>query len=227
DFNLHIPANAMLAVVLAGLLTAHWRFATESFWLNPRIIGKLLLTACIVGIGIYVSGQGLKDRAEFVWLERAQQIEDYSAEKQSALMHAWEVAPDNYQTAYELGECYRLQSWAGHAGYEKLAQEAMSWYDRAAALNPFDPFTPMRYGMCLDWLDKHVEASKYFDKAKQLAPKDFTVQTYLAWHQMQIDNWKEASRILHEAMAYSWTETAAGYMEMIDRHLATPSLLKY
>lgn len=227
DFNLHIPANAMLAVVLAGLLTAHWRFATENFWLNPRVIGKVVLTTCIVAVSVYVGGQALKDRAEFVWLDRAEKIEDYSAEKQAALMHAWEMAPDNFQTAYEIGECYRLQSWGGHDGYQKLAQQAMNWYDRAMALNRFDPFTPMRYGMCLDWLDKHSEAAKYFEKARQLAPNDFTVQTYLAWHEMQIDHWEAAARILRGAMAYHWTEAAAGYLEMTERHLATPSLLKH
>lgn len=227
DFNLHIPANAMVSVVLAGLLTAHWRFATEGYWINPRAVGKVALTGCIIAIGVYVGAQASKDRAEFTWLQRAQQIDNYSSEKQSALLHAWEVAPDNYQTAYEIGEYYRLQSWAGQKGYEKLAQEAMTWYDRAMALNPYDPYTPMRYGMCLDWLDKRDEAGKYFDKAKQLGPNDFTVLTYLAWHQMQIDNWKEADRILRECLSYYWTDTAAGYFELVQRHLAQPSLLKH
>jgi O-antigen ligase len=227
DFNLHIPSNAMLSVVLAGLLTAHWRFATEKFWLNPRVIGKLLLTACVIAVAVYVSKQASIDREEWTWLDRAEQIENYSTEKQSVLMHAWNVAPDNYQTAYELGEIYRLESWQGHNGYEKSAQEAMTWYDRAMTLNPYDPYTPMRYGMCLDWLDKHSEAAKYFEKAQRLAPNDFTVLTYLAWHQMQIENWKEADKILRDAMTSYWTETAAGYLELVQLHLSQPSLLKH
>lgn len=227
DFNLHIPANAMVVVVLAGLLAAHWRFATERYWLNPGAIGKVILTAGIIAIGVYVGKQGLRDRAEFVWLQRAEQITNYSPEKLAALTHALEVAPDNYQTAYEIGEYYRLQSWAGNKGYEKSAQDAMSWYDRATALNPYDPYSPMRYGMCLDWLDKRDEARKYFEKAKQLAPNDFVVLTFVAWHQMQIDNWKEAQKILRDALDCHWDETAAGYLELVERHLSQPSLLKH
>lgn len=227
DFNLHIPANAFVIVTLAGLLTAHWRFATEGFWLNPRIAGKIALTIGIGLVGFVVCKQALNERAEFILLQNAGQIANYGPEKQAQLMRTWQIAPDNYQTAYEIGECLRLQSWKGKDGYEKLAHDAMSWYDRAMALNPFDPYTPMRYGMCLDWLDKHEEAAKYFDKAQRLGPNDFTVQTYLAWHQMQIGNWKEADRILRAAMTYYWTETAAAYLELADQRMSEKSLLKY
>ncbi|MGZ4974230.1 MAG: O-antigen ligase family protein, partial [Limisphaerales bacterium] len=71
DFNLHIPANAALATVLAGILTAHWRFATEGFWLNPRLAGKVALTLCIAGVGIYVGKQALTDQREYDLLARA------------------------------------------------------------------------------------------------------------------------------------------------------------
>ncbi len=50
--------------------------------------------------------------------------------------------------------------------------DAMKWYERASMANPYDPYSPMRYGMCFDWLDKHDEAAKYFEKALKLAPND-------------------------------------------------------
>ena len=37
DFNLHIPANAILGVTLLALLSSNLRFATERFWLNLRL----------------------------------------------------------------------------------------------------------------------------------------------------------------------------------------------
>ncbi|MGH9593432.1 MAG: O-antigen ligase family protein, partial [Bryobacteraceae bacterium] len=43
DFNMHIPANAILAITLMALLTAHIRFGTEGHWVNPGRIGKILL----------------------------------------------------------------------------------------------------------------------------------------------------------------------------------------
>ncbi|HXE41510.1 MAG TPA: O-antigen ligase family protein, partial [Candidatus Baltobacteraceae bacterium] len=36
DFNLHIPANAILGAALLALLTSNLRFATENYWLNLR-----------------------------------------------------------------------------------------------------------------------------------------------------------------------------------------------
>src|SRR5262249_14206597 len=144
---------ALVLAVLAGLLTAHWRFATEGYWRNPRLIGKVALTIGIGAVASYGAQQATKDWKESQWLERARKIETYTDEKKSALMHAWESAPDNHRTAYEIGECLRLQSWSGETGNEQLAKEAMKWFERAMALDPYDPYTPMRYGMCLDWLD--------------------------------------------------------------------------
>ena len=35
DFNLHIPANAMLGITLLALLSSNLRFATERYWQLP------------------------------------------------------------------------------------------------------------------------------------------------------------------------------------------------
>ena len=37
DFNLHIPANAILGVTLLALLSSNLRFATETYWFNLRL----------------------------------------------------------------------------------------------------------------------------------------------------------------------------------------------
>ena len=42
DFNMHIPANAIVAVTLMALITAHWRFATERYWYNPGRLWEFL-----------------------------------------------------------------------------------------------------------------------------------------------------------------------------------------
>jgi tetratricopeptide (TPR) repeat protein len=94
-------------------------------------------------------------------------------------------------------------------------------------LDPYDPFTQMRYGMCLDWLDRHDEAAKYFEKAQHLAPTDHSVWTYSGWHEMQVSNWKEAKRILEYALTFDYSETAAGYLELANRRINEPSMLKY
>src|SRR6185312_16304653 len=45
DFNMHIPANAILAVTLMALLSSYVRFATERYWFTARLWTKTALTA--------------------------------------------------------------------------------------------------------------------------------------------------------------------------------------
>jgi O-antigen ligase len=48
DFNLHIPANAILGVTLLALLSSNLRFATERHWLGARLPVKMLATLALV-----------------------------------------------------------------------------------------------------------------------------------------------------------------------------------
>ena len=58
DFNMHVPANAVIAVTLMALISAQWRFATERFWKNPRCLGKVLLTVTMVAAMAWLAAQG-------------------------------------------------------------------------------------------------------------------------------------------------------------------------
>ena len=51
DFNMYIPANAMMAVMLVALLSSNLRFATERYWIRispwtKALIG-LFLHSCV------------------------------------------------------------------------------------------------------------------------------------------------------------------------------------
>ena len=52
DFNMQIPANAVTAITLMALLSAHWRFGTERFWVNPGHFGRILLAIAGRGNGL-------------------------------------------------------------------------------------------------------------------------------------------------------------------------------
>jgi hypothetical protein len=52
DFNLHIPANALLGVTWLALLGSSLRFAPERHWLTARFPVKTLVTlALVAGVG--------------------------------------------------------------------------------------------------------------------------------------------------------------------------------
>ncbi len=67
DFNMHIPANAILAITLMALLSSHLRFATDRYWVTLRALGQRLRqrSRCLVGVG-YLGQQGWRHTTEYV-----------------------------------------------------------------------------------------------------------------------------------------------------------------
>ena len=51
DFNMQVPANAILAVTLMALLSTHLRFATDDHWVPGRMWVKILATLVEWGNG--------------------------------------------------------------------------------------------------------------------------------------------------------------------------------
>jgi O-antigen ligase len=221
DFNMQIPANAILAVTLMALLSAHWRFGTEGYWANPGKTGKILLAAAALGVAGYLGAQGARAGREFYWIQRGLNEKVSWDQQVAALKKAQEIEPRNYLTQYELGEVYRLQAWEGNPGNEALAKEAMKWFEGAMMLNPLDSWSPIRYGMCLDWLDRPNEASQYFVRALELRPNNATIYFYLGWHCLEVGNyplaehWLWYSQILHPP-----SEQAAGYLQIVRERMA-------
>jgi O-antigen ligase len=71
DFNMHIPANAILAIALMALVTSTLRFATEAYWHGVRTGLRLTFTGLLIlGIG-FLALSALRAAREQVWLVRA------------------------------------------------------------------------------------------------------------------------------------------------------------
>ena len=186
DFNLHIPANAIVGVTLLALLSSNLRFATERYWLSARLPVKTLTTLALVMGVVYLSDQEWRQGHEQLWLARAEQLPDFSSARTAALMKAFAAEPMNFETAYDIGEAYRLQSFKGGQNYEDLAKTAMQWYARGMKLDRYDGYNYLRYGMCLDWLGQHAEAGPYFSRAEALDPNGYYTVANIGWHYVQV-----------------------------------------
>lgn len=193
DFNMHIPANALLAVTLMALLSGYHRFATDRYWFTARLGIKILLTAILAGGFTFLAAQTVRSEGESVWLMRAQKAEPASPEQITALEKAFSIEPRNSQTARAIGEAFRLQSWREIGDSEGQAQQAMKWFQRATELNPYDDSSVLRYGMCLDKiLDRHEEALAYFDRAVRLDPNSYFDNAYMGWHYVESGDYAAA-----------------------------------
>jgi O-antigen ligase len=195
DFNLHVPANALAGVTLLGLVASNLRFATKRYWVRTRLPAQWALTAVLGGLMIYLAAQGWRRGGEELWTKRAELVKmgpNYSMDQAAMLQKALACEPDNYLTAYNIGECFRLQSLDGGENYADLAQTALDFYTLGIRLNPDDAYCQLRSGMCLDWLGRHAEAEKCYAAAEMRDPNGNFMVANIGWHYVQIGDYAAA-----------------------------------
>jgi O-antigen ligase len=228
DFNLHIPANAIIGVTLLALLSSNLRFATEKFWFNVRLPLKISMTAAIAGGIFYLSVQEFRHGRETLLLARAEQLPVFSDKRAVALEKAFAAEPQNFQTAYAIGECFRMQSFDGGQNYEELAKTAQGWFERSWKLNRYDSYNYLRYGMCLDWLDRHDDAAPYFNHADTLDPNNYFIGANIGWHYAQAGDYAAARPWLQRSLRLEPHENpiAESYLTLMEKKLVENASVK-
>jgi O-antigen ligase len=230
DFNLQIPANAMVAIALMAILTAHIRFATERYWVRLTLPVQGAATLILAAGMVYLGYQLALRAREYAPLERVEQLkmqEHDPLDRIQLLKKAFAVEPSNFEVAYEIGETLRLIHWMGMGNYQEGLKEAMEWFEKGMQLNPYDPYNHLRYGMCLHVLGRSEEASKHIHKSLALDPKNFYFLAHAGWHEFQLENFVRARELFLESLHFSqWrhSETniiALSYLRIIqERGLA-------
>lgn len=222
DFNMHIPANAILAVTLMALLSGYLRFATDRYWVKIKAGAKIPLTL-ILALGFaYLTAQTVRSEGASLWLMRAQKADTASTRQIAALEKAFSIEGKNGQTAQAIGEAYRLQSWEEVGDYEGQAREAIKWFQRAVDLNRYDDSSVLRYGMCLDKIfDRHDEAFAYFDRAVRMDPNSYFDNAYMGWHYMQSGDYAAARPWLLRSQQLEWRDNpiANSYLKLANEQM--------
>lgn len=201
DFNLHIPAIAITASVLVGILVSNTRFATERFWIKSYLPLRLAATAALGGLLFWLIPLGATAAREDMHLKRAElrpAVDDPFFEE---LAQAAALAPGNPMTAYWYGEEKRRQSWQGLPGWEKQAQDAIRWLEGSAKLDPFNARTRVAMGLCHQWLGDVPSASKEFETALRLGPNDVPVLNALAWNLIVRGEFDRARPLVEQSLA--------------------------
>jgi O-antigen ligase len=220
DFNLNIPANAMLAVTLVALLSSHWRFATERYWFSARWPGRLVTTGALVAVAVYLGQQEVRLGRERVWRERAARSPELSLERAALLERAGAVEPKNFATAYQLGEIYRVEAFQGTDDYEAFTQRAIAAYQRGIANHPYDGDYYLGWGMCLDFIGRHAEAETIFLKADELDPNGYFVAAHVGRHYVETADYAAARPWLERSLRLSQTNTfAATFLKIANERL--------
>jgi len=223
DFNLHIPANALVAVTLLALVVSNIRFATEKFWFRLRLPAKLALTAVLAAGTVYLANQESRRTRETHWLAQAAKLPNFSPERAAALEKAFACEPQNFETAYEIGECYRTQSLNGEKDFAALAKKAMDWYARDIRLDPYDGYGFLRTGMCLDWLGQHGEKTETaYREAEARDPNGYFTVANIGWHYVQTGDYAAAQEWFTRSLRLfsQPNEIARNYLSICESKLA-------
>jgi Flp pilus assembly protein TadD len=229
DFNMHIPANAILCVSLMALLSSHLRFATDNYWHRLRLWNRSLATLVLLVAGACLAREGWRQGAEFVWLERAGRASSYSPAQVALLQRAYAVEPMNAQTTFALGDALRHQSQEGGESYQgqegmdyrKLAEQAMTWFSRGMKLNPWDSRNFAGYGWCLDWLDRAGESGPYFNKAEALDPNNYFNLNNIGQHYMETGDFAAARPWFERSLRLQWHDNpiARSYLAIANERM--------
>jgi O-antigen ligase len=229
DFNMHIPANAILAMTLMALLSAHLRFATNRYWVSVKPWSRLLASALLLGGLVYLGQQGWRHSVESARLYQAGRQPPFSAERIKLLEMAFAAEPMNGDTAYAIGQSLEQVSREGGESYDdfpgenyrQLAERALGWFDRAMKLNPWHAYSVLHYGMCLDWLGKFDLSAPYFDRGEQLDPNGYFTLDNIGLHYLELGDYAAAKPWFERSIRLESHENAIArnYLELIQNRM--------
>jgi O-antigen ligase len=221
DYNLHIPANAVLAVALMALLTGHWRFATDRFWWRLNLAGRITVTAVFLAVILYLGQQAVIRSREHAALARVAEAKPYTDTQMALLPAAHAVEPKNFETTFHIGEGLRLRSFHQIGDYETLARQALDWFKRGIELNPHEANNYLHAGMCLDWLEEFEPAGRYFEQGRARDPNGSDTLSLLGWHYAQLGDFGRAREILERAVRLRWDSGsfAHDWLDLVNQRL--------
>ncbi len=229
DFNMHIPANALVATTLLALLGSHIRFATERYWFTARWPLATGATLALAASLFFLLPATVQRSREAGLLRRAALLTDGTTNKIEMLKTAFAVQPLNFETAAAIGEHLRVIAWMGEDGYEEIAKEAMGWFQRSLALNKYDTLSHLHIGMCLDKIEQHGEAAPWFAKALEMDPAYWYPHAMMGWHEFQVGHYQEAREWMVKSLGLYQSDGTTGntfawqYVQIIDRMNRNPN----
>ena len=182
-----------------------------------RVFASVVMVAGVVCLG----QQGWRRGVEYVWLQRAVGAPDFSPAQADCLKNAFAAEPMNPETAYAIGEAYRIQSSEGGENYRELAKQALEWFGRSMKLNPWGGYGYLRYGWCLDWLGRTAESPPYFDRAARLDPNGYFMAANIGLHYVELGDFAAAKVWFERSLHLEGQDnpTARNYLKIVNNRM--------
>jgi O-antigen ligase len=201
DFNLHIPANALMFFALVGLgLGRLHRDDAVRPWstLSLAPLGGYLGWAVML-FGLLYGVQATRTAVGDILYEQpfAQALEVPVAESLQDAQQALVYDRDNVQDLVFIGDLYRYQASRKANMEDQIAeaQKAMDYYQQAIKVNPLDDTIRAKMGMTFDLMGRSSEAFFCYKEAVTRQPYNGQFWFWLGnhyWQRGMLDKAKEA-----------------------------------
>jgi Flp pilus assembly protein TadD len=229
DFNMHIPANALIAIALMALVSGYARFWSDRFWVRTKFgsrIGCTVIGVAIVGLLIT---NGARTYQEQRLLAKARRAPLFSQEQVSFLGRAFTVEPKNPETALQIAEAARRRAQEGGSRYDEpgatdykaYTTNSLTWFRTAAQLDPYNSDAWLGEGWCLDWLGNRAESRLAFSKAEEMDPNGSFTVFRIGLHQIDQAQFALARPWFERSLRLEGGErrTAAPYLQVANMRL--------
>lgn len=198
DFNLHIPANALLIAWMFGMIANPVIAVKNSAILGPRGMAAARgLMACVAAVVLAYGAPKLPGE----WFaERAREaLRDYRLEEARMMAgKALKYEKKNPDIYYYAGEAAREMSAHGIGESPKLAQEAVQMFSGALALFPQDVRCLLKLAQTYDSLRQFGLAEMQLQRAVEFDPTNSYVNAYYGMH-YQSEGLLQEARAQYEA----------------------------
>lgn len=213
DFNMQIPANALVMMALVGLsLCRAKEVGVVQVAPLPRL--KQGLVSAALGLMVLITfttawknlrGAQLLSHGEMF----SDAIEWELAEEE--LKTAWAVDPQDYRIPMALGDLFRVQAtWAFEQDLrQELYQKSKEWYARARDLNRISSEIVLKQAELETWSGNRSAAEDYYLEALSMDPHNaFLLTQYAIWLRSE-DRTQEALEIFREVLQLEPEDAAA------------------
>lgn len=171
DFNFHIPANALAAVLLMALLSAHQRYATDSYWVPGRWGVRLAVSLLVAAGSLTMAFSAWHAFQEFRPLEEASRLATLAELRTQELAQAHARDPQdlelNKTLSAEIAQAShaRLASLEAALRIEPANAQTAYLLGEAIRLSVWQRTTPAA-------ADRLKAAMELFSRSAQLNPLD-------------------------------------------------------
>ena len=177
EFNFHIPANALLFAVAAGIAVAasarsegRYSLAQAPLWINKTRWtkkGKFFASTVLCGLAAVGLTAVLAPYISTKYLEQVKITEQYY--DITALEQALRLDPGNAELMGIMGNIRLAETVSGVNLRPKLLQ-ALHWYEKASAASPTNASYHQQQSTVLERLGRLQEAEEVAQRAVELAP---------------------------------------------------------